>query len=84
MSKDSEEVASLTPSVVCGGLRKVISFSGSRFLERKTVSTSSLHVEIEARVFIGLQVLSFSERSKGLLFLQPFLQMGWLSSLITV
>lgn len=28
---DSEEVAFLTPSVVCGGLRKVIVFGGSRF-----------------------------------------------------
>lgn len=29
--KDSEEVASLTPSVVEGGLRKVVVLSGSRF-----------------------------------------------------
>lgn len=60
VSKDSEAVASLTPSVVPGGSKEGSCLQWVQiFLEKKTVSTSSLHVEIETRVLLDFKFCPF-------------------------
>lgn len=84
VSKDSEAVASLTPSVVRGGgLRKVVVFSGSRFSLKKRRFPQVLYMLKLRPEFYWTSSFVLFYKIKKLVVSSAFPSDAWLSSLIT-